>query len=143
MNFRRINVRDCQGVLWDFWEHFQTNAFISFEGVFTNLNLTSIPGVSFNVSPVLRRQTIKPKLDFCVVPINAQTVFLLKQQLSHSGVLGRNGQIIHVQISQANELVFLACDNFHYECSVVSKTISVEFLEALVQQGVLRSYERF
>ena len=138
--FRALDVRDCQGTLWAFFREYQGQALASFEGDLSGLHLTDIPGASRDEVDALRRQTVEPELDFCIVPINQATVSILKARLSSKGLLGRDGKVIHTQLQVHGELVFSACDNFHRECTVVSSQVTEDFLCALTQQGLLRSY---
>ena len=89
---------------------------------------------------MLKRQTSSPELDFIVVPINERTVGMLKRQLSARGVMGKDGVVIHTQIQASDEMIFSACDNFHKDCTVTSKSVPEDFLASLKSHGLLRSY---
>lgn len=138
--YRAIDVRDCQGTLWALYREFQGQSLASFEGDLSELHLAEIQGSSTVETKALKRQTTTPEMDFCVVPINASTISLLKTLLSSKGLLGHDGKIIHTQLQVGDDLIFSACDNFHNECTVVSKSVPEELLISLAQQGLLRSY---
>ncbi len=140
LQYRRLEVRDCQGTLWAFYREYQDNALASFEGDLAALHLNEIPGASDQQTSALKRQTIKPELDFCVVPINTASIAMLKARLSTRGVLGRDGLVIHTQIEVAKELILIACDNFHDDCTVASHAVPKFFLSQLKAQGLLRAY---
>jgi hypothetical protein len=83
---------------------------------------------------------MEPQLDFVVVPITHENVTTLKERLFRPGVLGTDGIVIHTQIEVSGEAIFVACDNFHDECTVVSRAVPKAFLERLKEVGVLRGY---
>jgi hypothetical protein len=138
--YRPLQVRDCQGTLWAFYREYLGEALASFEGDLAALELNSIPGASIQETSYLKRQTIEPELDFYVVPINETSVEMLKARLSKRGVLGKDGVVIHTQIEVANELILVACDNFHDECTVAARSIPIAFLSQLKSHGLLRGY---
>jgi hypothetical protein len=138
---RPLQVRDCQGTLWAFYRQYEGKAALaSFEGDLSTLDLNSLPGSSDQETIALKRQTAEPQLDFLVVPISLENVAVLKARLSRPGVLGLNGAVIHTQIEVAGEPILIACDNFHDECTVASRSVPVAFLEQLKEAGVLRGY---
>jgi hypothetical protein len=137
--YRRLEVRDCQGTLWAFYRQYEGEAFASFEGDLSALKLQELPGADGQETSTLKRQTMQPELDFIVVPINQETVHELKKRLSMRGVLGRNGAVIHTQIAVGDELLFVACDNFHDECTVASMAVPNVFLIELQNHGLLRA----
>ncbi len=49
--------------------HFESDSRVSFEGDLERLALAELPGASTSETPVLRRQTLAPTLDFVVIPI--------------------------------------------------------------------------
>jgi hypothetical protein len=138
--YRRLKVRDCQGTLWAFYRQYEGQAVASFEGDLSNLKLEELPGATTQETDTLRRQTIQPELDFIVVPINQETIRELKCRLSTHGVLGRHGAVIHTQLAVRNELILIACDNFHDDCTTVSMAVPESFLKRMQSHGLLRTY---
>lgn len=138
--YRRLEVRDCQGVLWAFYRMYEGKSVASFEGDLSRLGLEELPGASSQESGSLRRQTLEPQLDFIVVPINSATVPELKRRLASHGVLGRAGSVIHTQLAAGEELLFVACDNFHDDCTVASSSVPEPFLKEMLSRGLLRAY---
>lgn len=138
--YRRLEVRDCQGTLWAFYRKYEGQSVASFEGDLSDLQLGEIPGASSQETNSLRRQTMEPELDFVTVPINADTVRKLKRCLTAHGVLGRNGSVIHTQLAAGDNLLLIACDNFHDECTVASTIVPETFLNEMQSHGLLRAY---
>ena len=138
--YRRLEVRDCQGTLWAFYGEYEGQSVASFEGDLADLKLEELPGALSQETNALRRQTIEPQLDFITVPINPDTVRDLKRRLATHGVLGRDGRVIHTQLAVGDDLLFIACDNFHDECTVASTTVPEQFLKVMQGHGLLRAY---
>jgi len=122
------------------FREYSGKALASFEGDLSTLRLEDIPGYSTHETEALKRQTLEPELDFCVVPINTETVALLKVSLSKQCVLGRDGIVIHTQIEVDGMPIFIACDNFHDDCTVAASSVSTAFLSQLQNNGLLRAY---
>ncbi len=135
---RWIEVRDCQGFLWAMYAAYEGSTFASFEGNLRTLFLNEIPGASNCTTALLTRETSSPKLDFWVVPINEDTINALKVRLSHSGILGKDGVVVHTQLATEQRRIFSACDNFHKECVSVSTTVPLALIEQMLRTGVLR-----
>ena len=57
--YRRLEVRDCQGTLWAFYRQYEGRAKASFEGDLSSLNLHELDGASSEVTSLLKRQTIE------------------------------------------------------------------------------------
>ena len=135
---RWIEVRDCQGFLWAMYAAYKGAAFASFEGDLRALFLDEIPGASKCTTALLTRETSSPKMDFWVVPINEDTINALKVRLSHAGILGKDGVVVHTQLATEQRWIFSACDNFHKECVGVSTSVTLALLEQMLRTGVLR-----
>ena len=138
--YRRLEVRDCQGTLWAFYQKFEGQSVASFEGDLSDLRLEELPGASAQESGSLRRQTVEPELDFITVPITPDTIQLLKKRLASHNMLGRDGAVIHTQLAVGDELLLIACDNFHDDCTVASVSVPEPFLKELLNHGLLRAY---
>jgi hypothetical protein len=139
-DYRRLEVRDCHGVLWAFYGKYEGQSVASFEGDLSGLGLEDLPGASAQEAGSLRRHTLDPELDFIVVPINSATVPELKRRLASQGVLGREGSVIHTQLAAGEEVLLVACDNFHDDCTVASSSVPEPFLKDMLSRGLLRAY---
>jgi len=135
---RWIEVRDCQGFLWAMYAAYKGLAFASFEGALSALHLHEIPGASNSTTALLTRETCSPKMDFWVVPINEDTISTLKVRFSHSGILGKDGVVVHTQLATEQQRIFSACDNFHKDCVGVSTSVPLALLEEMLRTGVLK-----
>jgi hypothetical protein len=135
-----LDVRNAAGVVWTLCEEFQTDAAVSFEGSLQRFDLLSLPGASPEETPQLRRQTSSARLDFVVVPLTGGNPAALRSRLQVPGALGRNGDVIHVQLASAGRLLFGAYDNFHPDCVTAFDPVTQKLLDRLVETRVLRGY---
>jgi hypothetical protein len=136
--YRWIVVRDCQGFLWAMYAAYKGLAFSSFEGRLSSLRLHEIPGASNCTMAGLTREIDAPTLDFWVIPINDTTINALKATLSHSGILGKDGVVVHTQLATEQQRIFSACDNFDKDCVRVSTSVPLSLLEEMLHTGVLK-----
>ncbi len=134
-----IDTRDKPGLLLAMMREFAFNSHISFEGSLKNLELERLPGSSQNETSALKRTTIKPELDFLVLPLNEDTLNVIWKELSEKDHLVNQG-IIHVQIEHNGKLVFGGYDNFHRECVVAYPSVPVKLLDVLKDNGIIRGY---
>ncbi len=131
-------VRDKRRFLLAIMEELAGNAHVSFEGDLRNLRLSSLPGASEAETASLKRNTLWPKQEFVVLPLEPSTS---KTILSAIGGTVP-GSIIHVQIEKDGVLEFGAYDNFHPECIYFGGGLRQEFLESMVSQGLLKSVQK-
>jgi hypothetical protein len=130
------HVSDKRRLLLAMMEEFAGDAHISFEGDLSALPLSSIPGASQEETGVLRRNTLWPKQDFIVLPLEPSTS---KTIISAIGGTVPN-TIIHIQIEKGGTLKFAAYDNFHPQCIVFHSTVKPAFLESLASESIVRPY---
>lgn len=62
----------------------------------------------------------------------------LKVRFSHSGILGKDGVVVHTQLATEHQRIFRACDNFHKDCVGVSTSVPLALLEEMLRAGVLK-----
>ena len=130
------HVSDKRRLLLAMMEEFAGEAHVSFEGDLSALTLSSIPGASKEETGVLRRNTLWPKQDFIVLPLEPSTS---KTIISAIGGTVPNA-IIHIQIEKGGTLQFAAYDNFHPHCIIFHSTVKPAFLESLVSESIVRPY---
>lgn len=119
------------------YEAYKGVAFASFEGRLSSLRLHEIQGSSNCTMPALTRETDTPTLDFWIVPINEETINVLKVKLSHAEILGKEGVVVHTQLATKQQRIFSACDNFDADCVRVSTSVPLTLLEEMLRRGVL------
>jgi hypothetical protein len=106
---------------------------ISLEGSLSVFNLATLPGASNSETNVLKRNTIWPKQDFLVFPIEPPITDALFKRLGYRVPK----RIIHIQIEKNGILEFGAYDTFHPDCISWGPTLKGPFVESLLAQGIL------
>ncbi len=131
-------VRDKRRLLLAMMEELTGEAHISFEGDLRGLRLLSTSGASQEETFALKRNTLQPKQDFVVLP--------LEPSMSKTIVSSIGGTIpsaiIHIQIEKNGLLQFAAYDNFHPQCIVFGTGVKPAVLDSLVSQGITRPYTK-
>ena len=126
-------VRDKRRLLLAMMEELAGDAHISFEGDLRGLPIFSTPGASHEETVTLKRNTLWPKQDFIVLPLEPS---MSKAIISAVGGT-IPGTILHIQIEKNPLLQFAAYDRFHPECIVFGTAVKQAFLESLVSQGIM------
>ncbi len=119
-------------------DRFCGNAHISFEGDLSKCDLRRIQVVSREPLGVLRSNTLYPKLDFVILPLEAETIEILKRQVLPR--IGIRKRVIHTLIEKGGKLVFAAYNNMDPGCIWICNDVSEEFLQDLVESGSIKKY---
>jgi hypothetical protein len=136
-----LNVRDKSGIMHVVMGALAGEAHISFEGDLSRCRgLLEFAGASTEQTPILKRNTTHPILDFVVVPLEVGTVGPILKEVGAGGRLVHD--IIHIQIEKQGVLQFGSYDNFHPDGCVVWFGVDELSLQDLKAKGILRSYER-
>jgi hypothetical protein len=136
VNSKSWQVLDKQRLFRLVMDELAGDAHISFEGNFDGLRLLSVLGASEGETASLKRNTLSPKQDFVVVPLEPDSSGTILAAIG--GALPR--KIIHVQIEKAGLLEFGAYDQFEPGCVYFGSAVNRQFLEALVSKGVMRAF---
>jgi hypothetical protein len=136
----RLDTRDKRRLLIAMMRAFAAeNSRISFEGRLTKSDLMLMEPVAYEEVGVLKRATLRPKLNFLILPLTQQSLSRIEKAFNSKIAFG-NGGIVHVQIERAGAMVFAAYDNFHRECVVAYSAVSTALLDELTVTRVLRGY---
>jgi hypothetical protein len=133
---RSWKVLDKTRFLLALMEELAGNAHVSFEGDLANLKLLNLAGVSQEPTDILRRNTLRPKLDFAIVPLETHTSKSIIAAIG--GTIPR--AIIHIQIEKNGVLQFGAYDNFHPECISFGPAVTPQIIDSLVGQKLIRPF---
>jgi hypothetical protein len=131
-------VRDKRRLLLVMMEKLAGGAHISFEGDLSTLRLSSIPGASHEETDALKRNTLLPKQDFIVLPLESATSKTIVSAIG--GTVPST--ILHIQIEKGGSIQFAAYDNFHPEGIVFNEMTDKSILESLVSEGIMRPYTK-
>jgi hypothetical protein len=128
-------VRNKNAFLIAVMEELAGNAEISFEGDLGNLQLKELPGASNTETTALKRNTLWPKRDFAILPLELSTI--KSTILAYGGTVPR--VIEHIQIAKAGKLEFGAYDNLHPHAIAIGEALSDEFIESLAAKGLIET----
>lgn len=136
----RLNVKDEAGLLSAIMKELIGNAYISVEGDLSDYKFKQIPDASKKQIRDLKRNTIIPREDFFVLPLEAETIDAILAEILKNDRFWEN--ITHVQIEKNGSLEFGSYDNFS-EDTFTGPAISSLFLKGLLEKGILKSFEPF
>jgi hypothetical protein len=129
-------VQDKRRLLLAMMEELAGGAHVSFEGDLRGLTLSSMPGASGEPTAALKRNTLQPKQDFVVVPLEPS----MGQRIITAIGGTVPGAIIHIQIEKDGQLQFAAYDNFYPESIYFGSAVKEAVIQSLVSQNIMRAY---
>jgi hypothetical protein len=106
---------------------------VSFEGDLSSTSLFNVAGASGDETQALKRNTLWPKQDFVVLPLEAQMVGPIMAAVG--GTVPRG--IIHIQVQKDGRLELGLYDNFAPTCMFFGPRITSVFLATLQDTGTL------
>jgi hypothetical protein len=134
--FKFWKVLDKRCLLLTLMEELAGGAHVSFEGDLRGLSLSNISGASGEPTAALKRNTLSPKQDFVVVPLEPS----MGQRIIAAIGGTVPGAVIHIQIEKGGQLQFGAYDNFHPESIFFGSEVKEDFIKSLVSQNIMRPY---
>lgn len=141
INAYSLDTRDRPGLLFAMMRTFASDqSRIAFEGNLAATELYGLRGASYEETPILKRATTAPRLDFVVLSLVPARVPEIEKAIRSKIAFGQYRGIIHVQIEANGELAFGVYDNFHPETVLVYGPIETAVLDGLVAARTLRSY---
>jgi hypothetical protein len=108
-------------------------AHISFEGDLDPFPLAEIRGASSRETEVLKRNTLWPKQDFIVLPLEETTI----QQITKAMGGSWSRRIYHIQIEKKGTLEFGTYDSFDPACFNFGPALDHEFMAFLTREELL------
>src|SRR5271156_1916199 len=106
---------------------------VSFEGNLSGTSLSDVAGASSDETQVLKRNTLWPKQDFVVLPLEAEMVRPIMAAVG--GTVPRG--LIHVQVQKDGRLQLGLYDNFAPEFMFFGPGLTPSFIATLQEDGVL------
>jgi len=134
--FKFWKVLDKRRLLLTLMEELVGAAHVSFEGDLRGLSLSNISGASRTPTAALKLNTLSPKQDFVIVPLEPSMVQEI--MVAIGGTVPRS--IIHIQIEKDGQLQFGTYDNFHPECIYFGNAVKEAVIQSLVSQNIVRPY---
>lgn len=128
-------VKDKRRLLLAVMNALAGDSHVSFEGDLRGFPLGHITGASDQETAILKRNTLWPRQDFIVVPLEQGTEGTLLRAIGNC--VPR--RIIHIQIEKAGLLQFAAYDRFGPGSVVFGPGVSPKLLQVLVADNILSS----
>ncbi len=114
------------------------SALVSFEGDLKGTALLEVHGASGNDTAALRRNTLWPRQDFVVLPLEVETVASIVKAIG--GTVPRG--ILHIQVEKAERLELGVYDNFAPHVMFFGSSMTPELVEKLREEGVLMPWTK-
>jgi hypothetical protein len=111
---------------------------VCFEGYLAETELLKLSDATFDETPILKRGTVSPRLDFIVLPLNHESFPSIEKAITSKIPFKNSKGIIHVQVERDGELAFAAFDSFQH-CTVRRTAVSQAFLDELGEKQILRA----
>lgn len=108
-------------------------AHVSFEGDLSSTSLFEVAGASGDETPLLKRNTLSPKQEFVVLPLEAEMVGPIMAAVG--GTVPRG--IIHIQIQKEGRLQLGLYDNFAPKAMSFGPSLTATFFTTLQKAGTL------
>jgi hypothetical protein len=132
-----IEPRDDAKLLTEVLRYFQGGASILLEGDLAIFHFGDIPGTSAIVSEIFIPQAPESN-ERIVLPLDDSTIEEILKRVLPSN---RFKKLINaIQIVRNDQIQFMTGDNFHHECISIHPEISVEFLERLRSQFIIKRF---
>ena len=129
-------VRDKRAFLKAALEGLAGSAFVSFEGNLKGTGLLDLAGASVEETPALKRNTVRPRQDFVVLPLDAQTVG--RMMAAVGGTVPRS--ILHIQVEKQGRLELGMYDNFAPNGIFLGPAVTRTFIETMKNGGLLSAW---
>ena len=137
-----IDIKDKNTAVLRLMQHYASDrSLISIEGYELINSFGKFEGCDIQETETLLRQTTWPKLNFYVLPLTENNVSAIFNEIQSKELLYYEEGIIHIQIAKDNERVFYGCDFLDPDCTVASGQIQKDFLEKLLDEGIISAYE--
>jgi hypothetical protein len=117
-------------------EELAGTAHISFEGDLSATRMSQLPEASKDETLVLKRNTLWPKQEFVVLPLEMGVVKTIISAIG--GTIPAS--IDHIQIEKHGRLELGLYDGFHPKATFFGPAMSATFLDQLQAQGIMRPW---
>jgi hypothetical protein len=134
-----VDVRDKPAFFVAAMRLLAGGARVSLEGNLSGLDLVSVAGATDEESPVLPRQTLVPRQDFVVLPVEPETISAIAARTPGARLVE---DIEHIQMEKNGRLEVGLYDNFDRDSSWAGEAFSVVLLDQLKEKGILRGWRR-
>ena len=126
-------VHDKRRFLMGALQHLAGSAFVSFEGDLRGTTLIGAVGASGDETEALKRNTLWPKQDFVVLPLEADTIGTIMAAVG--GTVPRS--ILHIQVEKEGRLELGLYDNFAPRVMFFGPAVTPQIFDNFLNHGVL------
>lgn len=126
-------VRDKRAFLMAALRQLAGSAFVSFEGDLAGTALPSMKGAAGDETQALKRNTLWPRQDFVILPLEAETITSIMAAVG--GTVPRN--ILHIQVEKHGKLELGVYDNFTPQALFLGSALPTTFVDTLQNDGVI------
>jgi hypothetical protein len=130
----RWKILDKRRFLIAAMEELAGDAHISFEGNLSGTRISSLSHASTEETLALKRNTLWPKQEFIVLPLQADSIKAISSAIG--GTIPK--AILHIQIEKNGCLEVGLYDNFTPSATFLGSKSSEQFIERLQMQGIIR-----
>ncbi len=109
---------------------------VSFEGSLSGTGLLNIIGASDDETKILKRNTLWPKQDFIVLPLEPKTAASILTALG--GTVPRG--ILHIQVEKAGLLQLGLYDNFAPKMMFFGPALTPQIVETFQNHGLISTW---
>jgi hypothetical protein len=136
VNGYEVSIENGQQFMTWAVDFFAGSAHISFEGIFALDSFATTWGATTESNDILKRNTLAPKTNFLVLPLEQETKEVITRTVLPQIGLRRN--VHHIQIEKDGQLVLGVYDSLQH-CWIAGR-IQAADLESLKASGVVRSF---
>ena len=126
-------VRDKRRFLAAALAELAGDAQVSFEGDLSSTSVSDVAGASSDETQILKRNTLWPKQDFVVLPLQAEMVRPIMAAVG--GTVPRG--LVHVQVQKEGQLQLGLYDNFAPKSMFLGSGLTPSFIATLQEAGVV------
>jgi hypothetical protein len=129
-------VRNKRAFLTAAFGELAGSALVSFEGSLNGTGLLNVPGVSSDETKVLKRNTLWPKQDFIILPLEPETIASI--MVAIGGTVPRG--ILHIQVEKAGQLQLGLYDNFAPKATLFGPALTPQIVATFQNDGLIASW---
>ena len=126
-------VRDKRAFLMAAFGALAGSAIVSFEGNLSGTDLLSVTGASGDETTALKRNTLWPKQDFVVLPLESDTVGAIMAAVG--GTVPRS--TLHIQVEKAGQLQLGLYDNFAPRAMLFGPALTPQVVASFQNHGLI------
>jgi hypothetical protein len=129
-------IRNKRAFLTAAFRELAGSAIVSFEGSLSGTGLLNVTGASGEETKVLKRNTLWPKQDFIVLPLEPDTAASI--MVAIGGTVPRG--ILHIQVEKAGQLQLGVYDNFAPKAMLFGPALTPQIVANFQNDGLISSW---